>query len=87
LLPAVVDALNEEPFTTDRLWRAAVQAIKAGRTVPTTRSWGLMEDRLATEFAAVWLDFFDNPTIDLVTLLKRRLEPLAERLDQVLAQA
>jgi len=87
LLPAVVEALNEEPFTTDRLWRSAVQAVKAGRAVPTTRSWGLMEDRLATEFAAVWLDFFDHPTIDLVTVLKRRLEPLVVRLDQVLAQA
>ena len=52
LLPAVVEALNDEPFTTDRLWRSAVQAVRAGRAVPITRSWGLMEDRLATEFAA-----------------------------------
>ncbi len=87
LLPAVVEALNEEPFTTDRLWRSAVQAVKAGRTVPITRSWGLMEDRLATEFAGVWQAFFDNPTLDLVTVLTRRLEPLARRLEQVLAQA
>jgi ABC-type glycerol-3-phosphate transport system substrate-binding protein len=87
LLPAVVEALNEEPFTTDRLWRSAVQAVKAGRAVPITRSWGLMEDRLTTEFAGVWQVFFDDPTLDLVTVLTRRLEPLAKRLDQVLAQA
>ena len=87
LLPVVMDGMNDEPFTTDRLWRSAVQAVKASRAVPITGSWGLMEDRLATEFAAVWLDFFDNPAIDLVTVLKRRLEPLAARLDQVLAQA
>jgi multiple sugar transport system substrate-binding protein len=86
LLPAVLEAMHEEPFTTDRLWRSAVQAVKASRPVPITRSWGLMEDRLATEFAAVWLDFFDNPQIDLVTVLQRRLEPLATRLEQVLAQ-
>jgi multiple sugar transport system substrate-binding protein len=86
LLPAVLEAMHEEPFTTDRLWRSAVQAVKASRAVPITRSWGLMEDRLATEFAAVWLDFFDNPQIDLVTVLQRRLEPLATRLEQVLAQ-
>ena len=55
--------------------------------MPVTRSWGLMEDRLATEFAAVWQAFFDQPTLDLVTVLTRRLEPLAKRLDQVLAQA
>ena len=87
LLPAVVEALNEEPFTTDRLWRSAVQAAKAGRAVPITRSWGLMEDRLATEFASVWQAFFDSPALDLVTVLKRRLEPLATRLEQVLTQA
>ncbi len=86
LLPAVVEAFNEEPFTSDRLWRYAVQAVKAGRAVPVTRSWGLMEDRLATEFAAIWQAFFDQPTLDLVALLKRRLEPLAKRLEQVLAQ-
>jgi multiple sugar transport system substrate-binding protein len=86
LLPAVMEAMHEEPFTTDRLWRSAVQAVKASRPVPITRSWGLMEDRLATEFAAVWLDFFDNPQIDLVTVLQRRLEPLATRLEQVLTQ-
>jgi len=87
LLPAVVEALNEAPFTTDRLWRSAVQAVKAGRAVPITPSWGLMEDRLATEFAAVWQALFDQPTLDLVALLARRLEPLAGRLDQLLARA
>jgi hypothetical protein len=46
-----------------------------------------MEDRLATEFAAVWQVFFDNPAGDLVTVLTHRLEPLAQRLDQLLAQA
>jgi multiple sugar transport system substrate-binding protein len=86
LLPAIVEAFNVEPFTTDQLWRAAVRAVKAGRAVPVTRSWGLMEDRLATEFAFVWQAFFDDPTLDLVTLLQRRLEPLATRLDQLLAQ-
>ena len=87
LLPAVVEALNEEPFTTDRLWRSAVQAVKAGRAVPITPSWGLTEDRLATEFAAVWQAFFDQPTLDLVAMLTRRLEPLARRLNQLVAQA
>jgi multiple sugar transport system substrate-binding protein len=87
LLPAVAEAFSEEPFTTDRLWQSAAQAVKAGRTVPITRTWGLMEDRLAAEFASVWQAFFDNPSLDLVTVLAHRLEPLAKRLDQVLAQA
>jgi multiple sugar transport system substrate-binding protein len=87
LLPAVVDALNEVPFNTDVLWQIARQAAKAGRTVPITRTWGLMEDRLAAEFGTVWAELFANPQLDLVTALQRRLDPLAKRLDQVLAQA
>jgi multiple sugar transport system substrate-binding protein len=87
LLPAVVEALHEEPFTTDRLWKSAVQAVKAGRAVPITRTWGLMEDRLTTEFAGVWQAFFHDPAVNLVELLMHRLEPLAKRLEQVLTQA
>jgi multiple sugar transport system substrate-binding protein len=87
LLPAVVEALNAAPFSTDELWQIARQAVKAGRAVPITRTWGLMEDRLAAEFGAVWADFYASPQIDLVTALQHRLEPLARRLDQVLAQA
>ena len=86
LLPAVVEALNEAPFNTDRLWQLAGQAVKAGRTVPITRTWGLMEDRLAAEFGAVWAELYADPKLDLITALQRRLEPLARRLDQVLAQ-
>ena len=50
------------------------------------RAWAMMEDRLATEFAAVWEAFFANPEVDLVTLLQHHFEPLARRLDQLLAQ-
>jgi hypothetical protein len=52
-----------------------------------TPSWGLTEDRLATEFAVVWQAFFDQPALDLVDVLTRRLDPLARRLDQLMAQA
>ena len=85
LLPAVVEALNDNLYKTDRLWRTAAQAVQASRAVPTVRSWGLMEDRLAVEFANVWTEFLADPTQDLVTLLTQHLGSLAHRLDQVLA--
>src|SRR5512143_1539184 len=69
LLPVIIEALNAEPFSSDRLWRSAVQAARAGRAVPITRSWGLMEERLATEFARIWQAFYDQPTLDLVAVL------------------
>ncbi len=86
LLPAVVEALDNELYQSDRLWRMAAQAVQTGRAAPVVRSWGLMEDRLATEFAAIWSEFLAQPALDLVTLLTRHLEPLAKRFNQILAQ-
>lgn len=85
LLPAVAEAVQDKIFSADPFWRAAVQAVHASRAVPVVRAWGLMEDRLSTEFAAVWTELLDAPAIDLITLFKRRLEPLAKRLNQLLA--
>lgn len=86
LLPANVEALHDQTFEADPLWSAAAEAVQVGRAAPVQRAWAMMEDRLATEFAAVWADFFANPEGDLVTLLQQRFEPLARRLDQLLAQ-
>ncbi len=86
LLPAVLEALDDDLYKTDRLWRAAAQAIHAGRAVPTVRTWGLMEDRLSTEFALIWREVLDNPALDVVTVLQKHLEPLTKRINQVLVQ-
>jgi hypothetical protein len=68
------------------LWKSVIDGLKGGRTFPVTRSWGLMEDRLSTEFAGLWDEVLNSPQLNLDAAIARRLEPLARRLDLVLGQ-
>lgn len=84
LLPARLESLQAEPFTGDPLWRTAARGLMTGRGFPTIRLWGLVEDRLAAGFNAVWREVLagEPPRAALV----RHLSPLAERLDALLAR-
>jgi multiple sugar transport system substrate-binding protein len=86
LLPARLAALDAPPFAADPLWQLAITGIKMGRSFPVTRSWGLMEDRLTRELSGLWADVLADPELDLDAAIKKRLEPLAMRLDLVLGQ-
>ena len=87
LLPTRLEALAAPPFGTHPFWQLATRGLRTGRSLPVTRSWGLMEDRLTTALAAVWAEVLADPAADLDDLIRRRLEPLAQRLDLVLGQA
>jgi multiple sugar transport system substrate-binding protein len=87
LLPAQVEALAHEPYSTDPLWQVTASGMQNGRAFLVTRSWGLMEDRLTHEFAALWKDILAQPDLVLDDAIARHLEPLAKRLDLVLGQA
>jgi multiple sugar transport system substrate-binding protein len=87
LLPARLEALAMAPFATEPVWQLAIQGIRAGRSFPVTRSWGLMEDRLTRALAAIWQDVLAQPEADVEALVIRHLEPLAKRLDLVLGQS
>lgn len=86
LLPVTHAATAMPPFSTEPIWQLSTKGLKAGRGFPITRSWGLMEDRLASSFAAIWSDFFKTPEPDLEAIISRHLEPLSRRLDLVLGQ-
>ncbi len=86
LLPSRLDALAAPPFSTDPMWQIAARGLKTGRSFPVTRSWGLMEDRLSTEFGALWNEVLTDPSLDLDATIEKRLDPLAKRLDLVLGQ-
>lgn len=86
LLPVRLDALAEPAYANDSLWQKAIAGLKAGRTFPVTRSWGLMEDRLTTALSTLWTDVLTQPDADLDVLIAKRLDPLAQRLDLVLGQ-
>lgn len=85
LLPARLEAHTHAPYTQP-LWQRAIEGVKAGRSFPPTRSWGLMEDRLTTELHHLWQLVLENPAVDLDAALHKRLDPLARRLDLVLGQ-
>jgi multiple sugar transport system substrate-binding protein len=87
LLPVTHAATALPPFSTEPIWQLSSKGLKAGRAFPITRSWGLMEDRLASSFAAIWADAFKTPDPDLDAIISRHLEPLARRLDLVLGQS
>lgn len=86
LVPTTLKALEAPPYTTEPLWQLAINGIRTGRSFPVTRSWGLMEDRLTRELSVLWNDVLSNPDGDLETIIHKRLEPLAMRLDLVLGQ-
>ena len=87
LLPAKVEALASAPYATDPWWLVSAAGMQSGRSLPVTRAWGLMEDRLTNELAALWKDILAQPDMDLDAAVARHLEPLAKRLDLVLGQA
>lgn len=87
LLPAVTAAYTLPPYCDSPRWQTMIAGLGGGRTLPVTRAWGLIEDRLSTEFAGLWKDFLSNPNLDLPAAIAKRLDQLARRLDLVLGQS
>lgn len=84
-LPVRLDALTGRPFATDPLFQPAVEGLKLGRSYPTCRLWGLMEEKIVAELNEIWEELFTNPALDLDRTLEEHLHPLGKRLDAILA--
>ncbi len=85
LLPARREALQEDLFKVDP-WQTAARGLASGRSFPTIRLWGLVEDRLTAVLNAIWNDVLAGQEQELDEILQRHLEPLAQRLDPLLLQ-
>jgi multiple sugar transport system substrate-binding protein len=81
LLPVRVDVLGTPPFSNEPYWQMAAQGLLSGRTFPSIRLWGVIEDRLAAGMDAVWKDVLAHPDVDPQDALVRFLTPLCQRLD------
>lgn len=85
-LPVRMDVLSEPPYLTDPHLQVIVEALKAGRTYPSLRRWGLVEERLSIAFDRVWSQLFDSADIDTVLkeldILSNRLEITLKQYDQ-----
>jgi multiple sugar transport system substrate-binding protein len=84
-LPTRREALNMASVEEDIFHRTFLQALQVGRGFPTIRLWGSIEDKLIVEIAKIWAELFADPDQDLDACLHKHLDPLAERLNILLA--
>jgi multiple sugar transport system substrate-binding protein len=84
-LPARLDVLNEPPYSTDPHYQVMVQALEVGRSFPTFRLWGLVEERLSAALNEVWDIILGDPSQNLDAVIAGQLEPLSQRLDESLS--
>jgi len=85
-LPVRLEAMDEQPFSTDPHYRVMMQALKAGRRAhPSILRWGLVEDKLSDAFIRIWDGIQADPDRDLDALIALHLERLASRVKMVLA--
>jgi len=83
-LPTRRDALNMPSVENNIFDRITLQALQHGRSFPTIRLWGAVEEKMIVELAAIWAELFANPQTDIDACLHRHLDPLAQRLNMVL---
>jgi multiple sugar transport system substrate-binding protein len=85
LLPARMDALNSPPFTQDAIWQVMAEGIKTGRAFPAIHLWGMIEDKLSASLGRIWTKVVNDHSVDTSALIHNELNPLAQRLNWVLA--
>jgi multiple sugar transport system substrate-binding protein len=80
LFPTRLDVLSREPFQSDSFYQMVAEGLKSGRAFPASSLWGLVENRLAEAFAAVWSDIFLEPVADIHAIVDAHLDEAAQRL-------
>jgi multiple sugar transport system substrate-binding protein len=85
LLPVRLDLLSEPPFTDDPALQVMARALRVGRSFPLLTRWGLIEDHLVDTLGQIWDEILGQPNPDVAAIIRRQLEPLAQRLNLSLA--
>jgi len=84
-LPVRLDVLAKPPFSNDPHFQVMVEALKTGRPMPRMPRWGVVEERLVSALAHIVAEIFTQPEADLEAVIAKHLDPLARRLDIILA--
>jgi multiple sugar transport system substrate-binding protein len=84
LLPVRLETLAEPSFTDDPVNALMGQVVRAGRSFPSLRAWGLIEDKLSSALTQVWAEILESSAPDIDALLNKYLLPLAEQLNNTL---
>jgi len=83
-VPTRREAINAPLMNQHEFHRAYLQSMQRGRSFPSIRLWGAVEDKLRVGFGNIWADLFANPNQDIDACLHKHLDPLAERLNLTL---
>lgn len=83
-LPTRRQAMNMPSAQTDIFHHTYLQALQNGRSFPTIRLWGSIEDKLIAETANVWAELFENPETNLDECVHRHYDILTQRLNIIL---
>ncbi|HEY4722037.1 MAG TPA: extracellular solute-binding protein [Anaerolineae bacterium] len=84
MLPVRLETLAEPSFTDNPANALMGQVVRAGRSFPSLRAWGLIEDKLSSAFTQVWAEILESPEPDVDALLGKYLPALAEQLNSTL---
>ena len=85
LFPTRLEVLTREPFHSDPFYQMAAEGLKAGRAFPAFALWGLVENKLAEAFTAIWSDILSAPDADIHAIVDSHLQDTAQRLSSTLA--
>ncbi len=85
LWPVRLDVLASSTLISDPIHEFISQGLQKGRSFRLMRLWGLIEERLATTLVQIWKEVLANPNTNVRDIVKENLEPLAQNINNMLA--
>jgi multiple sugar transport system substrate-binding protein len=80
-LPAYLPDWSATPFMKEPYFSAFRDALKGGRSFPTSELWGLVEKRLADITPSIWEKILNSDKPDIDKILAETMIPLAKLLN------
>jgi multiple sugar transport system substrate-binding protein len=84
-LPPRLSVMAEPDFQDDPLWKEVIHAAQNGRSSPSVKLWGLIEEKLLNSLHLIAEAVTTDPALDLDTAIRKQLEPLTRMLGLTLA--
>jgi len=81
MLPVLKEAWDEPVMKEDPWAGVFYEALKTGRVLCRAPVWGIIEEKLKIEFSMIWEEIFSAPDPNIEAIVKKRLLPLARRLN------
>lgn len=83
-IPARLDALSDQVYSSNFMVQTFNEAIRIGRSVPSLPLWALVEDRLGKTLQQIWARIDSEPNINIENLVADSMNALAKRLSSTL---